>query len=115
MNFINELIVIKVHPTRASQSIPGSEYIQVDLMDIHDNFKYYKSYISDNLDNYHIWKEFFDVYNMEYCYRLEGMFRKKAPGRTKTGAKDIINGDAKFNVCNRISLEKFHEFVKEMV
>ena len=29
MNFIDQLIVVKVYPTRSSHSIPGSEYIDL--------------------------------------------------------------------------------------
>ena len=113
MNFIDELIVVKVHPTRTSQSIPGSEYIQVDLTDSNDNFKYYRTYISDTLDNYSRWKTFFDEYDPNLCYMLRGHFRKKAPGRTSTGAKDLINGDAKFNVYSTGPIEDLYNFIKQ--
>jgi len=113
MNFINEIIVVKVHPTRTSLSIPGSEYIEVELMDPHDNFKYYHTYISDTLDNYASWKQFFDEYDKERVYLLFGKFRKKAPGRTSTGAKDLINGDAKFYVQSSCSIEEMLGYVKE--
>lgn len=113
MNFIDELIVVKVHPTRSSLSIPGSEYIEVELMDPHDNYKYYHTYISDTLDNYASWQTFFDEYDPGLCYMLRGHFRKKAPGRTSTGAKDLINGDAKFYVQSSCSIEDLYNFIKQ--
>tara|TARA_R100000734_G_scaffold15268_1_gene11456 strand:- start:155 stop:526 length:372 start_codon:yes stop_codon:yes gene_type:complete len=112
MNFIDQLIVVKVYPTRSSHSIPGSEYIEVALMDPHDDYKYYHTYISDQLDNYARWKQFFDDYDKDTVYMLSGHFRKKAPGRTSTGAKDLINGDAKFYVTNSCSVEDMHGFLK---
>ena len=96
MNFIDQLLVVKVHATRSSLSIPGSEYIEVELLDPNSNYKWYHTYISDTLENYAIWREFFDVHSKDRCYVVNGHFRRKAPGRTSTGAKDLINGDAKF-------------------
>ena len=115
MNFIDELIVVKVHPTRASLSIPGTEYIEVDLMDPHNDFKYYHTYIDDALDNYASWQTFFDEYEPGLCYMLRGHFRRKAPGRTSTGAKNLINGDAKFFVTGNSTVEEMHDFIKEQI
>ena len=96
MNFIDQLLVVKVHPTRRSLSIPGSEYIEVELLDPNNEFKWYHTYISDTLENYNSWQTFFDEQLPQRCYVLNGHFRQKAPGRTSTGAKDLINGDCKF-------------------
>lgn len=111
MNFIDRLIVVKVHPTRASLSIPGTEYIEVELLDPHNNYKHYHTYISDNLDNYASWKTFFDMYEPQYCYMLSGHFRRKAPGRTSTGAKKLINGDAKFYTVGTSGFIETMEFL----
>lgn len=111
MNFIDELIVVKVHPTRTSLSIPGSEYIEVELVDPHNNYKYYHTYISDTLDNYASWKTFFDHYEPQYCYMVRGKFRRKAPGRTSTGAKNLINGDAKFYTVSTGDFKDTMEFI----
>ena len=98
MNFKNTMVVAKVHPSRASHSIPGGFYNEIELLDPHDNYKWYHTYIDDTNNNYAYWQQIFDHDYKDNIFVLEGMFRIKKN-------TDLINADAKFKIVEKADRE----------
>lgn len=107
MNFKNTMVVAKVHPVKASKSIPGTFYNEVELLDPHDNYKWYHTYIDDTMNNYAQWKELFDQDYKQNLFVLEGMFRTKRQ-------KDLINADAKFRIIETANREEVMPLIGEV-
>ena len=92
MNFIDRLVIAKIHPGKPSRSIPGSFYNEVELLDPNDNFKWYHTYIDDSNNNYAQWQQIFELDHKGKCFVADGMFRKSGK------ANKLINADAKFRI-----------------
>lgn len=100
MNFKDTLIIAKIHASRPSRSIPGTFYNEVELLDPHDNFKWYHTYIDEENNNYSQWQELFNKDHKGMCYTANGMFRITGKG------KDLINADAKFKIDHGVKADE---------
>lgn len=106
MNFINQLVIAKIHPSRPSRT-PGAFYNEVELLDPNNEYKWYHTYIDEENTNYAQWKQLFDLDHKGMCYVANGMFRITGKG------KDLINGDAKFTIDEGVKADDLLPLIAE--
>ena len=99
MNFINQMVIAKTHPSRPSRT-PGTFYNEVELLDPNNEYKWYHTYIDEENTNYTQWKQLFDQDHKGMCYVANGMFRITGKG------KNLINGDAKFTIDQGVKADE---------
>lgn len=108
-NKINRMVVVNINIPRYSQQ--NQEYYQeIELLDPDDNYRWYRTFVSEENANYAQWKKILERDDAKQnCYVIEGTFRRK------NIEKKLVNADAGFVISETADRELILNLIAEQL